>query len=89
MLPMGFQSRSGGTLIDTLNSVTLHAIATPGVWRRELGLAVAFVDRLGSDGRFSERFAPCLSSLKAHLGELTGWPIEGLGAKTLPCLLLL
>ena len=69
MLPMGFQPRSGGALTDTLNPATLHAAVATATWRRALGLAAIFVERLESDGRFSDRFAPCLASLKAHLAE--------------------
>jgi len=67
MLPMGFQPRSGGALTDTLNPATLHAAVGPLVWRRALSLATAYLTRLRADDRFSERFAPCIDSLSAHI----------------------
>ena len=67
MLPMGFQPRSGGALTDTLNPATLHAAVGPLVWRRALSLATAYLTRLRADDRFSERFAPCINSLSAHI----------------------
>ena len=68
MLPMEFQPRSGGALTDKLNPATLHAAVGSLVWRRALSLATAYLTRLRADDQFSERFAPCIDSLSAHIG---------------------
>ncbi len=69
MLPMAFQPRSGGGLSNTLSPATLHATVALEVWQSAMVLAINFLERIRSDSRFSEQFAPCLENLSLHVQD--------------------
>jgi serine/threonine protein kinase HipA of HipAB toxin-antitoxin module len=69
MLPMGFQPRTGGALVDTLNPATPHAAVPPRVWHHAVTLAATYLTRLRSNDQFSERFLTCIESLEGHLSD--------------------
>jgi DNA-binding transcriptional ArsR family regulator len=72
MLPMGFQPRSGGGLVDTLQPALLTASIDGDTWRDALRLAREFLGLLMSSGRFSPRFAVCIDALERHVMEASG-----------------
>ena len=67
MTPMGFRPRSSGGLSDTLPSPNIRLDVPSAIWRQALGLADDFVERVNGHHQFSARFAPCITSLGAHL----------------------
>lgn len=67
MLPMGFAPTSGGALPDTLAPPNIRPEVPPGVWRRALVLAEAFMARVRAEGRWSARWSPCVEALAAHV----------------------
>jgi hypothetical protein len=72
MLPMGFQPRSGGGIVDTLPPATLTASIDGDTWREALRLAKKFLGLLMSSGKFSPRFSVCIDTLERHIMEASG-----------------
>lgn len=67
MLPMAFQPRTGGQIVDTIAPTTLNAAVPPLAWRNALVIARDFLQRVQGDARLSSEFSPCLQALRAHL----------------------
>lgn len=78
MTSMAFRPTTGGGLTDSLAVANILAAVDNEVWRRAEGLARRFFDKVSTDVRFSERFAPCVSTLENHI-ETAGAKIERLG----------
>ena len=69
MLPMVFAPRSGGVIIDTLQSATLIASVEGAIWHEALQLAETFFAAVLACNRFSSRFFPCIEALRRHIDE--------------------
>lgn len=67
MLPMGFQPRSGGGLVDTLPPAILTAAVGGETWRKALRLATEFLCLVRNSSEFSPRFAFCIDALARHI----------------------
>lgn len=67
MLPMTFKPGAGGQITNTVKPVPLHSAVPPSAWRRALGIAQDFVQRLRGDTSLSADFKPCLTALGDHL----------------------
>lgn len=67
MLPMTFKPGSGGQITNTVKPVPLHSAVPPSTWRRALGIAGNFVQRLRDDNSLSAEFMPCVTALDDHL----------------------
>ena len=78
MNPMGFATRSGGGLPETLPEASIQAVASNDTWRQAEVLAQAFLARINSTPGFSARFGPCLAALALHI-ETAGAKIARLG----------
>lgn len=69
MSPMALAPRSGGGIPDTLAAANIHSCVNNAIWRRAEELARLFIDRISSEGRFSQRFNVVRVALSAHLEE--------------------
>lgn len=69
MLPMGFQPRSGGGLVDTLRPANLTAAVGGAIWRKALRLATQFLALVRDSSKFSARFSFCIDALARHIAE--------------------
>lgn len=78
MTSMAFRPTAGGGLTDNLPDANISAVVDNDLWRRAEGLARKFFDKVSTDSRFSERFAPCVSALENHI-ETAGAKICRLG----------
>jgi DNA-binding transcriptional ArsR family regulator len=67
MLPMTFKPGSGGQIPNTVKPVPLHSAVSPSAWRRALGIAQNFLQRLRGDTSLSAEFMPCVTALEDHL----------------------
>ena len=67
MTPMAFAPRSGGGLPDTLPEAVIQASVANDIWRQAEKLAQAFLARIQSESRFSQRWEPCIAALARHL----------------------
>lgn len=72
MTPMAFRPTTGGGLTDSLVVANISAVVDNVVWRRAEGLARRFFDKVSTDVRFSERFAPCVTALENHIETAGG-----------------
>jgi hypothetical protein len=69
VLPMAFAPRSGGAIVNTLPSATLHASVDGETWRQALQLAERFFAVVSCCAGFSANFAPCIAALRQHMDE--------------------
>lgn len=67
MTPMSFRPRSGGGLPDNILEANIHVSVPNETWLYAVDLARAFLARVKSETRFSERFAPCVTALELHI----------------------
>lgn len=75
---MGFATRSGGGLPETLPEASIQAVASNDTWRQAEALAQVFLARINSTQGLSTRFRPCLATLALHI-ETAGAKISRLG----------
>jgi hypothetical protein len=66
---MAFAPRSGGAIVNTLPSATLHASVDGETWRQALQLAERFFAVVSCCAGFSANFAPCIAALRQHMDE--------------------
>jgi len=69
MSPMAFAPRSGGGLPDSLPAASIRADVANDIWRQAEALARSFLDRVKAAEGFSQRFAPCVAGLEAHVEQ--------------------
>ncbi|MEX8520374.1 MAG: hypothetical protein AB3X44_17850 [Leptothrix sp. (in: b-proteobacteria)] len=67
MLPMGFAPTAGVALPGELAPPVLRPVVLAETWRRALVLAEAFLERVGAEGRWSERWGACVDALERYM----------------------
>lgn len=67
MTPMAFAPKASGAMASTLAPATIVAAISGEIWRTAYALAEIFAARLRDDKQLTERFAPCIAALEAHL----------------------
>ncbi|MEY8689282.1 MAG: type II toxin-antitoxin system HipA family toxin YjjJ [Leptothrix sp. (in: b-proteobacteria)] len=72
MLPMGFAPTAGGALPCELAPPVLRPVVPAETWRQALVLAEAFLERVRAEGRWSERWGPCVVALERHVEAARG-----------------
>lgn len=67
ILPMCFSPKTSGEVPDILNPIIISTHASPDNWRKALGYARTFLERIMAHEGFSDRFRPCIEAIERNI----------------------